>query len=227
MISEAVLSARRAEMVKVQIAQRGITCPGLLKALQSIPRHRFVPERLLDQAYQDCALPIGRGQTISQPYMVAVMTACLELTGSERILEIGCGSGYQAAVLGQVAREVHTLELIPSLAASAAGILADLGIQNVHIHSGDGSLGWPQAAPYDGILVSAAAPAAPATLLEQLIPGGRLVLPVGGINLQNLQVWRRTPHGFESQTLFSVSFVPLRGIAGWSSQDWPTTPDNL
>jgi protein-L-isoaspartate(D-aspartate) O-methyltransferase len=221
MIDEEVQTIRREEMVTSQILRRGIHNPRLLEVLREIPRHCFLPENLSEQAYQDGALPIGSGQTISQPYIVAVMTDLLRLTGSETVLEIGTGSGYQAAVLGRMAAQVHTVEVIPELAASAAETLSRLGITNVHVHLGDGSAqGWPQNAPYEGILVTAAAPAVPQGLLEQLAVGGRLILPVGGIGGQELQRWTRETDGFQPEKLFPVAFVPLRGQAGWSINDW-------
>jgi protein-L-isoaspartate(D-aspartate) O-methyltransferase len=215
------LAARRAEMVEYQIYRRGIRDPRLLQVLRQVPRHCFLPENLSDQAYQDGALPIGMGQTISQPYIVAVMTDLLQLTGSETVLEIGTGSGYQAAVLGRMAAVVHTVEVIPALAAAAAQTLAQLGMENVHVHLADGSaLGWPPAAPYAGILVTAAAPSVPKGLLDQLAKGGSLILPVGSSVGQELQRWTRTGSEFTPENLFPVSFVPLRGQAGWSKEDW-------
>lgn len=219
------MSALRIQMVKEQIEVRGIHDQHLLNALRSVPRHRFVPPKYHLRAYEDTPLPIGLGQTISQPYMVAVMTDLLALTGNEKVLEIGTGCGYQAAVLSQLASTVETVEFIPTLAAQAAGLLTELGYDNVHVHTGDGAAGWPASAPYDGILVTAAAPAVPDTLLAQLAEGGRLVVPVGGKGVQSLQIWTHTKERFENKTLFQVSFVPLRGAAGWSDADWQSHPD--
>jgi len=228
MIDEEILAKRREEMVTSQIFQRGIRDPRLLQALREIPRHCFLPKNLSEQAYQDGALPIGLGQTISQPYIVAVMTDLLQLSGSETVLEIGTGSGYQAAVLSRMAAQVHSVEVIPALAETAAETLCRLGIGNVQVHLGDGSaIGWQPGAPYAGILVTAAAPAVPAGLLEQLAAGGRLILPVGGNGGQELQRWTRGPDGFHLENLFPVSFVPLRGEAGWSSGDWTVRPSSF
>lgn len=207
-------------MVNEQIARRGINDPRLLEAFRRVPRHRFVPLDSRPQAYRDGPLPIGAGQTISQPYIVALMTDLLRLDGTQRVLEIGTGSGYQAAILGELARSVHTVERLPELAERAAALLRELGYTNIHVHTGDGSLGWPEAAPYDGILVTAAAPRAPDPLLEQLAPGGRLVAPVGGRAGQELQIWTRTPCGLEMESEIPVAFVPLRGKEGWREEDW-------
>jgi protein-L-isoaspartate(D-aspartate) O-methyltransferase len=202
-------------MVEGQISARGILNPNLLTVMKSVPRHRFVPSNEQFWAYTDGPLPISHGQTISQPYIVALMTELLELNSSDRVLEVGTGSGYQAAVLGELTQEVHTIEVIPELAAQAAIILVELGYLNVNVHSGDGSLGWPDAAPYDGILVSAAAPYAPVPLLNQLADGARLVLPVGSRGFQNIEVWKRNGNDFEHRVDLAVTFVPLRGEHGW------------
>ena len=205
----------RKRMVEEQIAARGVLNPRLLAIMESVPRHLFVPADDLPWAYADGPLPIGYGQTISQPYIVALMTELLQVESTHRVLEVGTGSGYQAAVLGQMAAEVHTVEVIPELAAQAARTLTDLGYTNVHVHAGDGSLGWLETAPYDGILVAAAAPSAPQPLLDQLADGGRLVIPVGSRGFQQLEVWRRTGQEFERQVNLAVAFVPLRGEHGW------------
>ena len=202
-------------MVEDQIARRGILDPRLLAVMESVPRHCFVPADNLTWAYSDGPLPIGHGQTISQPYIVALMTELLELKGDERVLEVGTGSGYQAAVLAKMAAEVHTVEFIPELAGRAEEVLAELGFANVHVHAGDGSLGWPAAAPYAGILVAAAAPSAPEPLLAQLAEGGRLVIPVGSHGFQQLEVWQRNGNQYEHKTNIAVAFVPLRGEHGW------------
>jgi protein-L-isoaspartate(D-aspartate) O-methyltransferase len=206
-------------MVSSQIERRGLKDPRLLAAFESVPRHRFVPENYRYAAYDDGPIPIGHSQTISQPYIVALMTALLRLKGDERVLEIGTGSGYQAAILGMVTDEVHTVEYLPELAAQADKLLKELGFDNIHVHVGDGSLGWPEAAPYAGILVAAAAPEAPKALLGQLEDGGRLVLPVGGRSMQNLEIWTRKGYDFESRIETSVAFVPLRGEQGWDRKD--------
>lgn len=210
----------RKRMVKKQIARRGIKDPRLLSAFESVPRHMFVPKEYRYAAHDDGPLPIGYSQTISQPYIVALMTDLLELKGNERVLEVGTGSGYQAAILGMMAREVHTVEYISELAANAEEVLKMLGMDNVHVHFGDGSLGWPDAAPYAGILVAAAAPQIPKTLLDQLEDGGRLVLPVGGRGMQNLEVWERDGNDYHSKIVTAVAFVPLRGEQGWNRKKW-------
>jgi len=205
----------RNRMVAEQIAGRGLRDPRLLAAMEAVPRHRFVPSDQLNWAYADGPLPIGFGQTISQPYIVAFMTDALHLTGTERVLEVGAGSGYQAAILGQMAAEVHTVEYIPELSAQAEKVLQELGFTNVHVHSGDGSLGWPEAAPYDGVLVAAAAPRLPQPLLDQLAEGGRIILPVGSRGFQQLEIWERRGKKFKHEASIPVAFVPLRGEHGW------------
>ncbi len=183
--------------------------------MRSVPRHRFIPPDDLAWAYADGPLPIGHGQTISQPYIVALMTELLNLPPLARVLEIGTGSGYQAAVLSGISVEVHTVEVIPELAHHAEELLKEMGYANIHIHLADGSLGWPEAAPYDGILVAAAAPEVPPPLLDQLAEGGMLVLPVGGRGFQQLEVWERRGKEFSCRKNISVAFVPLRGAHGW------------
>jgi len=203
-------------MLAEQILARGIHAPRLLEAIGSVPRHVFVPPDLQEQAYADMALPIGYGQTISQPYIVAVMIELLEVTASDRVLEIGCGCGYQAAVLAELAAQVHTVDIIPELAVQAEKVLAGLGYASIHVHIGDGSAGWPEAAPYDRILVAAAAPEAPQVMVDQLAVGGRMVIPVGGRSVQQLEVWHRRPNGFERTKSLEVCFVPLVGQFGWN-----------
>lgn len=214
MIEDEFLISRK-HMVEEQIAARGLLNPRLLAVMGSVPRHLFVPADDLPWAYADGPLPIAFGQTISQPYIVALMTELLQVEPTHRVLEVGTGSGYQAAVLGQMAAQVHTVEVIPELAAQAVQTLTDLGVINVHVHTWDGSLGWPEAAPYDGILVAAAAPSAPQPLLDQLADGGRLVIPVGSRGIQQLEVWIRAGQEFERQVNLPVVFVPLRGKHGW------------
>jgi protein-L-isoaspartate(D-aspartate) O-methyltransferase len=213
-------AAQRSAMVAEQIEPRGLHNPRLLDALRNVPRHRFIPEKYREMAYDDGPLPIGNNQTISQPYIVALMTDLLELSGAETVLEIGTGSGYQAGVLSRLANFVHTIERHAELAGRAASVLAELGYANVAVHTEDGSLGWAEAAPYPAILVTAAAPAPPPPLLAQLAEGGRLVLPAGSRFGQNLQVWRRHGEQFERRSVVPVAFVPLRGEYGWSEQDW-------
>jgi protein-L-isoaspartate(D-aspartate) O-methyltransferase len=207
-------------MIREQVAARGIRDPRLLDVLRRTPRHWFVPPELREQAYTDGPLPIGLGQTISQPYMVAAMTHLLNLRGSETVLEIGTGSGYQAAILAQMASTVHTIERHPQLAEQARQRLSRLGFHNIFVHQGDGSLGWPPAAPYNGILVTAASPLPPAPLIDQLAEGGLLVIPVGGREGQDLQRWKKTGGQVQRESLFPVAFVPLRGQLGWKPDEW-------
>ncbi len=207
--------AERKRMVREQILSRGVQDPRVLTVMECVPRHHFILTADQAWAYSDGPLPIGHGQTISQPYIVALMSELLELNGSERVLEVGTGCGYQAAVLGNLAAEVHTIELIPELAEFARQRLAELGCRNVYVHAGDGSLGWRHAAPYGGILVAAAAPYAPQPLLDQLAEGGRLVIPVGSHGFQKLEIWLKKGNDFEHKEHISVAFVPLRGEHGW------------
>lgn len=210
----------RESMIRKQITGRGIRSPQILNAIYRVPRHWFVPRTYRSRAYEDHPLPIGAGQTISQPYMVAAMTYLLQLSGNENVLEIGTGSGYQAAVLSLLARSVHTIERHPQLAQRARQLLEDLGYSNVRVHFGDGSLGWPEAAPYQRILVTAAAPQIPEPLLEQLDENGLLVIPVGGQEGQDLQRWKKVSRKVYQETLFPVAFVPLRGDLGWQEDEW-------
>ena len=205
--------AERHKMVEQQIARRGLHDPRLLAAFERVPRHLFVPVDERHLAYADSALPIGLEQTISQPYIVALMTDLLCLVGDERVLEVGTGTGYQAAILSLMAEEVHTIEFVPALAARAMGLLEEY--PNVHCHVGDGSLGWLGAAPYDGVLVTASAPKAPQPLLDQLKDGGRLVLPVGGEGYQMLEIWTRRGEKYDRKSEIGVAFVLLRGEHGW------------
>ena len=217
-MSDPTYELERKDMVQTQIAKRGIREPRVLEAFRSVPRHDFVSEEYRFAAYDDCPLPIGYGQTISQPYIVALMTSSLRLQGSERVLEIGTGSGYQAAILSALAQEVHTVEVIPELAERSKIVLGSY--ENVHCHLGDGSLGWEAAAPYDGILVAAAAPQTPAPLLKQLAEGGRLVIPVGGRSVQKLELWEKHGNDFSTESIVNVAFVPLRGEKGWDRKVW-------
>ena len=205
----------REQMVLYQIEKRGVTNPGVLSAMRAVPRHLFVPAEMREHAYADFPLPIGSDQTISQPYIVALMTALLNLNGTEKVLEVGTGSGYQAAVLSMLAREVHTIEYIPALARAAAATLRELGYANIIVHQGDGSLGWPDQAPYDAIMVTASAPKAPPPLLEQLKPAGRMVLPVGSRGMQWLELWQQENGVWQPEEVLTVAFVPLRGAHGW------------
>jgi protein-L-isoaspartate(D-aspartate) O-methyltransferase len=188
--------------------------------MRAVPRHLFVPSDQRRWAYSDGALRIDMEQTISQPYIVALMTELMELQGDEVVLEVGTGSGYQAAVLAQIAAQVQTIERHASLAESAKNRLQSLDISNVQVHIGDGTLGLPKLAPFQAIMVTAAAPKAPQSLLDQLVEGGRLVIPVGGKYSQRLEVWRRKGTQFKRKTITAVAFVPLLGDEGWEEKDW-------
>jgi len=203
-------TAARLRMVATQIEARGVRDPRVLDAMRRVERHRFVPEALLGEAYADWPLVIGHGQTISQPYIVAVMAEAARLGPGARVLEIGTGSGYQAAVLSLLADEVDTIELVEPLAQQAADRLEALGYGNVHVRAADGYRGWPERAPFDAILLAAAPPEIPPPLLDQLKEGGRLVAPVGE-GVQDLVVVRRTAAGLSRQTLLAVRFVPMTG----------------
>ena len=205
----------RARMVEEQIRLRGITDARLLSAFGKVPRHRFVPAEFQQEAYQDHPIPIASDQTISQPYMVALMTSQLRLHGHERVLEIGTGSGYQAAVLAEMALEIFSVERLPELLQPARRRLAALGYLNVHLSGGNGSLGWTEHAPYDAIIVTAAAPTIPTPLLAQLADPGRMVIPVGGPEGQTLQLIEKR-NGLVTQTAVAgCMFVPLVGRHGW------------
>jgi protein-L-isoaspartate(D-aspartate) O-methyltransferase len=208
----------RERMVTTQIEARGITEPLVLEAMRAVPRERFVPAALARFAYDDGPLPIGEGQTISQPYIVAVMTQAAGLKPGARVLEIGTGSGYGAAVLSRIAAEVYTVERVGALAEEARGRLARLGYGNVHVREGDGSLGWAEHAPYDGIVVTAGGPRVPPALLSQLAVGGRLIMPVGpGTRHQRLmRVARTDSQEYRYEDLEEVAFVPLIGAEGWA-----------
>jgi len=197
-------------MVETQIAARHIDDARVLAAMERVPRHAFVPSELRAQAYEDYPLPIGEDQTISQPYIVALMTSLLELKGGEHVLEIGTGSGYQAAVLAEIAGDVSTIEILEPLASRARRLLAELGYRNIDVRAGDGSGGWPDKAPFDGIVVTAAPPRVPQALLDQLKVGGKLVIPVGSF-FQDLLVYTRTASGFEKRNVIPVRFVPMTG----------------
>lgn len=199
-------------MVDEQIAARGIADERVLAAMARVQRHRFVPRSEAHSAYGDHPLPIGHRQTISQPYVVAFMTEALELDGSEKVLEIGTGSGYQAAVLGEVAAQVYTIEIVEPLAERSRRTLAELGYENVHVRAGDGYRGWPEEAPFDAIIVTAAPDHVPEPLIEQLALGGRMIVPVGD-KQQDLVLLVRTAEGLERERVLPVRFVPMTGIA--------------
>jgi protein-L-isoaspartate(D-aspartate) O-methyltransferase len=205
----------RHDMVARQIYDRGIRSPRVLAAVESIPRHLFVPPDLIGRAYADEALPSSNGQSISQPYIVAASTDALELQGHERVLEVGAGTGYQAAVISLLSREVTALEAIPALAESARERLKRLGYRNVRVEIGDGSQGFSESAPFDAILVSAAAPSVPQPLLDQLAEGGRLVIPVGKADHQQLLKIVKSEGRIFEQELFACRYVPLVGRYGW------------
>ncbi len=202
----------RQQMVREQLRGRDIRHQGVLAAMGRVPRHRFVPASLKWRAYHDRPLPIGHEQTISQPYIVAFMTQALKLDGDERVLEIGTGSGYQAAVLGELAREVFTIEIVEPLASRAQKLLAEMGYENVHVRSGDGYRGWPEEAPFDAIMVTAAPDHVPQPLIDQLRVGGRMILPVGGF-FQELVLIQKTAKGVIRRSVLPVRFVPMTGEA--------------
>jgi protein-L-isoaspartate(D-aspartate) O-methyltransferase len=207
-------------MVNEQIISRGIHDERLLDALRRVPRHWFVPEEYTNVAYSDGPLPIGHGQTISQPYIVALMTELLELQGEEIVLEVGTGSGYQAALLAILAKQVHTIERHEGLAEKAERVLSKLGLTNVVVHVGDGTLGLPKYAPFKAIMITAAAPRVPQPLFEQLDEAGCIVLPEGGAGGQILDRWRKQGGKYKQEHITPVAFVPLRGQYGWKENSW-------
>jgi len=205
--------ADRERMVRVQIEQRGVKDPRVLAAMREVPRHLFVEPRYAVEAYEDHPVPIGEGQTMSQPYIVALMTELLDIGPGDRILEIGTGSGYQAAVLARLARQVDTIEILPALARKAKARFEELGVSNVRCRVGDGFRGWPEDAPFDGIVVTAAPRTIPQPLLDQLAPGGRMVIPVGDF-YQELKVFSKSADGSISEKdVLPVRFVPMTGEA--------------
>src|SRR3954469_8703780 len=211
------LSDVRSQMVAHQIQERGVRSGAVARAMREVPREEFMNEEMREFAYADAPLPIAEGQTISQPYIVAYMTEALELEGGERVLEVGTGSGYTAAVLARIAGEVYTIERHPSLARSAEEILAKLGYDNVHVIVGDGTKGWPEGAPYDAIVVAAGGHEVPPALKSQLAVGGRLVIPVGPTPREQrlVRVTRVSEDVFDQDDLLPVRFVPLIGEQGW------------
>ncbi len=211
-VSDEVLTARRLRMVEDQIVRRGVTDPAVLEAMRRVPRHLYVPAEMVDSAYDDSPLPIGFGQTISQPYIVASMTEQLRLTNSSKVLEIGTGSGYQTAVLAEIGEKVCSIELIPELADRAERILYRLYPETVRLRTGDGNDGWPDEAPFDAIIVTAAADEIPSKLLNQLNVNGRMIIPVRleKSDTQELVLATRTGSGFSHESLYQVRFVPLK-----------------
>jgi len=214
-LSPAEYEAARRSMIETQIHRRGINDTAVLAAMGVVPRHEFVPAEFRKRAYEDAPLPIGDGQTISQPYMVAAMSAALHLKGNERVLEIGTGCGYQAAVLSSLAKEIITIEYRAELATAASERLSRLGYDNIHVHGGDGTLGLPELAPFSAILVAAGAPAIPGPLLAQLADGGRMVVPVGSFESQELRFVERSHGTLRTTVLDTCRFVPLIGAHGW------------
>jgi protein-L-isoaspartate(D-aspartate) O-methyltransferase len=212
---------RRTRMVESQIVARGVRDPRVLAAMRKVPRHRFVDEAQRAEAYEDHPLPIPGKQTISQPYIVALMTELLELKPASRVLEIGTGSGYQSAVLAELAKEVYTIEIVPELARLAQTRMGELGYKNVTVREGDGYRGWPEHAPFDGIIVTAAPERIPQPLLDQLAPGGVMVIPVGGF-FQELKVFRKSADGrITEKDILPVRFVPMTGEV----EKTPTVPE--
>lgn len=210
----------RTRMVKEQISGRDITDNRVIMAMLKVERHKFIDEKLWEQAYEDHPLPIGTGQTISQPYMVALMTQCLQLSGSEKVLEIGTGSGYQSAILSELSQQVYSIERIEQLSRKARELLKKLNFQNIKIHTGDGTLGWEEYAPYDGIIVTAGAKEVPAKFFSQLAEGGRLVIPLGERFSQTLTVVKKEKHRKICQPICECVFVPLIGKYGWKEEEF-------
>jgi len=205
-------SESRERMVREQLQNRDVKDRAVLDAMRKVPRHRFVPADMVDAAYEDSPLPLMLGQTISQPYIVGYMTQALQLRGTERVLEIGTGSGYQAAVLAELVAEVFTIEILPELAAQARTTLDALGYTNIQIRNGDGYLGWPENAPFDRIIVTAAPDHVPQPLIDQLKPGGKMIIPVGRME-QDLVLIEKSEQGVSRRTTIPVRFVPMTGRA--------------
>jgi protein-L-isoaspartate(D-aspartate) O-methyltransferase len=213
------LEILRKRMVEEQLIPRGINNPKVLDAFKKIERHKFMPDELKMSSYADFPVPIGEGQTISQPYIVALMTECLDLTGEERVLEIGTGSGYQTAILAELSREVYTLERFENLAQKAEILLKKLGYLNIKVKSGDGTLGWPEFAPFDRIIITAASPIIPLPLIEQLKEKGKLILPLGESLSQVLTLVEKKEGKIEKSQICGCVFVPLIGEYGWKEKD--------
>jgi protein-L-isoaspartate(D-aspartate) O-methyltransferase len=213
--SEINFDKARELMVERQIVGSGVKDKRVIEAMRKVPRHMFVNDEYKDSSYGDYPLPIGEDQTISQPYMVASMTECLALKGDEKVLEIGAGSGYQAAILAELAKEVFTVERIEKLALKAKKVLQELGYQNIKVKIGDGTMGWEEFSPYDGVIVTAGAPDVPEPLFQQLKESGRLVIPIGDKLVQTLTIVRKVKGKPEETRLFGCMFVPLVGKYGW------------
>lgn len=213
-------SVARRRMVTEQLVPGGIHDSRVLEVMGEVPRHEFVSPGMEPQAYEDRPLPIGLGQTISQPLIVAMMTEALALEGNERVLEIGTGSGYQAAILAELAKEVYTIERVRDLSIQARKVLYRLGFENIKLKIGDGTLGWPEEAPYDRIIVTAGAPHVPEELMKQLADGGRMVIPVGGEDVQHLDVVIRKGEEFHTRSITACRFVKLIGSKGWKGEGY-------
>jgi protein-L-isoaspartate(D-aspartate) O-methyltransferase len=207
----------RSQMVEEQLKARGVSDEHVLEVMRQVPRHLFVPDAVRHRAYEDKALPTYAQQTISQPFMAAVMLQALALKGREKILEIGTGTGYQAALLGRLAGQIHTVEIIPVLAAEARKNLSAVGLTNVYVHETDGSIGLPEKAPFDAIIVAAGAPEVPAALIDQLAPEGTLLVPIGDRKRQTLTLVQKKGSQIMRRSLSPCSFVPLRGTHGWQA----------
>jgi len=210
---------KRYQMVKHQIQWRGIADKLVLKAMREVPRHLFVPDYLKDRAYADFPLPIGQGQTISQPYIVAFMTEALELKGGEKVLEIGTGSGYQAAVLAEIAKQVYTIEIVPTLGRRSDKLLKKLGYENIHVKIGDGYRGWSEHAPYDAVIVTAAPGHIPQPLVDQLKGGGRMIIPVGDLYQKLILITKQADGTVNKKSVLPVRFVPMTGEAQKKKED--------
>ena len=213
------LDEARHQMVEQQLVGRGITDERVLQVMREVPRHQFVPEDLWDMAYRDTPLPIGYGQTISQPYIVAYMTQMLHLTPDDRVLEVGTGSGYQVAILSRLAERVYTIERVKELATKAEQVVKDLGYDNIVFRVGDGGYGWPEAAPFDAIIITAAAPEVPQPLVDQLATGAPLLAPIGPAGYQELIRLTKQDERTQVENLVPVAFVPLVGEHGWRERD--------
>lgn len=207
----------RKHMVEEQIIARGIKNKKVLEAFYKVPRHRFISDELRDNAYSDYPIPIGEGQTISQPYIVALMTECLDLSGAEKVLEIGTGSGYQTAILSELTKRVYSIERVTNLAKRAEAVLNELGYKNIWIKIGDGTLGWPEESPFDRVIITAASPHIPPPLVEQLSEKGKIVIPLGETFSQVLTVAEKKNNKLQYQQVCGCVFVPLVGKYGWKN----------